>query len=59
MAGREAVQHADSDAGCRLRRRDSGLNLDPKTLDFRVRVRVGVVLSHGRGIGLVTDGKPR
>ena len=31
VAGREAVQHADSDAAWRLGRRDSGLNLDPKT----------------------------
>ena len=31
MAGREAVQHVDSNAGWRLGRRDSGLNLDPKT----------------------------
>ena len=30
MAGREGVQHAGSDAGWRLGRRDSGLNLDPK-----------------------------
>ena len=35
MAGREAVQHADSDAGWRLGRRDSGLNLDPKTQTHR------------------------
>ena len=27
VAGREAVQHADSDAGWRLERRDSGLKL--------------------------------
>ena len=31
MAGREGVQHADRDAGWRLGRRDSVLNLDPKT----------------------------
>ena len=56
MAGREAVQHADSDAGWRLGRRDLGLNLVPKTqthrcahlsdcdsaLALRVRVRVRV-----------------
>ena len=37
MAEREAVQHADSDAG----RRNSGLNLDPKTqTHVWVRVRV-------------------
>ena len=29
--GRDAVQHADSDAGWGPGRRDSGLNLDPKT----------------------------
>ena len=31
MAGREAVQDADSDAGWRLGRCILGLNLDPKT----------------------------
>ena len=54
MAGREAVRHADSDAGWRLGRRDSGLNVDPKTqthrgAHLRVRVRVRVwrlVLGH-------------
>ena len=35
VAGREAVQHADSDAGWRLGRRDLGLNLDPKTQTHR------------------------
>ena len=33
VAGTEAVQHADSDAGWRLGRRDSGLNLEPETPD--------------------------
>ena len=42
MAGREGVQHADSDAGWRLGRRDLGLNLDPEIHVVRVRVRVRV-----------------
>ena len=49
-AGREGAQHADSDAGWRLGRHDSGLNLDPTThtglrtllSDVRRRVRVRV-----------------
>ena len=32
-AGREGVQHADSDVKWRGGRRDLGLNLDPKTQD--------------------------
>ena len=39
VAGREAVQHADSDAGWRLGRHDLDLSLDPRV---RVRVRVRV-----------------
>ena len=50
VTGREAVQHADSDAGWRFGRRDSGLNPDPKTQAHwyahsggaRVRARVRV-----------------
>ena len=37
------MQHADNDAGWRLGRRDSGLNLHPKTQTARVRVRCFVV----------------
>ena len=40
MAGGEAVQHAASDAGWRLGRRDSGLKLVPKTQTHNVRALV-------------------
>ena len=35
VAGREGVQHADSDAGWRFGRHDSGLNTDPKSQAHR------------------------
>ena len=35
VAGREAVQHADSDAGWKLGRRGWDLNLDPRTQTHR------------------------
>ena len=40
---REGVQHADSDAGWRLGRRDSSLNLDSKTQNHR-RAHSGIRL---------------
>ena len=39
---KEVMQHANGDAGWRLGRRNSGLNLDPKTQTVRVRVMVRV-----------------
>ena len=55
VAGREAVQHADSDAGWRLGGRDSGLDLDLKTIRVRlrvgVRVRLGYVFCCNQGQG--------
>ena len=45
VAGREAVQHADSDAGWRLGRRDLGLNLvlRPRPTDVRICQTVTVL----------------